>query len=267
MSICFFSENTHFGKVARTFCNMRTEFAWQCSLNADHQNLGKINDNTYTTGVVILPKNWNYNIVDVVARIKDNCNKLAFMQEGANNYWHEWETDKQETYLKLLSQADALLCHNKSDINYYAGLLPTKNVLHLQSLMIEDAIPKETRLQLPDPIIGGNFTRWYGGADSYVIASQLGENVWAPTMGRRHDNERVINKKVQYLPFANWSNWMSTLSAFKYGVHLMREYAAGTFQLNCAYFGIPCIGYKNSSTQKEVELLRFQCTAAAIFSS
>jgi len=42
---------------------------------------------------------------------------------------------------------------------------------------------------------------------------------------------------------------MSTLSTFKYAVHLMPIVAAGTFSLNCAYLGIPCIGNANIDTQ------------------
>ena len=32
----------------------------------------------------------------------------------------------------------------------------------------------------------------------------------------------------------------------------MPPHAAGTFALNCAYWGIPCIGYKGSDTQTEL---------------
>ena len=35
----------------------------------------------------------------------------------------------------------------------------------------------------------------------------------------------------------------------KYAVHLMPTVAAGTFALNCAYFGIPCIGNQDVDTQ------------------
>ena len=31
----------------------------------------------------------------------------------------------------------------------------------------------------------------------------------------------------------------------------MRTHAAGTFALNCAYLGIPCIGYKGLDTQEK----------------
>ena len=46
-----------------------------------------------------------------------------------------------------------------------------------------------------------------------------------------------------------WVEWIKTISAFRYGVHLMPTQAAGTFTLNCAYWGIPCIGYKGLDTQ------------------
>ena len=48
----------------------------------------------------------------------------------------------------------------------------------------------------------------------------------------------------------NWVDWIKELNKFKYGVHLIRTHAAGTFALNCAYLGIPCIGYEGLDTQQ-----------------
>jgi hypothetical protein len=47
-----------------------------------------------------------------------------------------------------------------------------------------------------------------------------------------------------------WNEWINQLSQFKYAVHLMPTIAAGTFSLNCAYLGIPCIGNQNVDTQR-----------------
>jgi hypothetical protein len=47
-----------------------------------------------------------------------------------------------------------------------------------------------------------------------------------------------------------WNEWIKTLANFNVGIHLMRTHAAGTFALNCAYLGIPCIGYKGLDTQE-----------------
>ena len=49
----------------------------------------------------------------------------------------------------------------------------------------------------------------------------------------------------------SWVDWIKALNNRKYGVHLMRTHAAGTFALNCAFLGIPCIGYKGLDTQEK----------------
>jgi hypothetical protein len=54
---------------------------------------------------------------------------------------------------------------------------------------------------------------------------------------------------ILHLPRVMWTDWIKQLSTFKYAVHLMPTVAAGTFALNCAYLGIPCIGNKQVDTQ------------------
>ena len=54
---------------------------------------------------------------------------------------------------------------------------------------------------------------------------------------------------ITHLDCVSWSSWINNLSRFKYGVQLGTA-AAGTFNLNCAYYGIPCIGYSNVDTQR-----------------
>ena len=97
-------------------------------------------------------------------------------------------------------------------------------------------------------IIGGNMVRWYGGFDSYIIAQEFDTDIHAPSMGRKIDREDEM--EISHLPYMNWIEWMNNLSRFKYAVHLMPTHAAGTFALNCAYNGIPCIGYVNSDPQR-----------------
>ena len=61
------------------------------------------------------------------------------------------------------------------------------------------------------------------------------------------DDEKMLD--INHLPWVMWIDWMYELSKHKYGVQLGTA-AAGTFNLNCAYLGIPCIGYDNVNTQK-----------------
>jgi hypothetical protein len=116
----------------------------------------------------------------------------------------------------------------------------------MPSLMIEDAIGELKQEMRNDVIIGGNFVSWYGGFDSMAIAKELNDIVYAPSMGRKQPLEEQL---ITHLPYMNWKDWMHALNKFKYGVHLMRTHAAGTFALNCAYLGIPCIGYKGLDSQ------------------
>jgi len=68
-------------------------------------------------------------------------------------------------------------------------------------------------------------------------------------MGRKIENEEQM-EGLTHLDYMNWLDWINNLSRFKYAVHLMTTHAAGTFALNCAYHGIPCIGYKGLDTQE-----------------
>jgi len=100
-------------------------------------------------------------------------------------------------------------------------------------------------------IIGGNFCRWYGGFDSYIIAQEFGVPIFAPSMGRKIQGEENI-PDLTHLPFLAWKDWMFKLAEFKYGIHLMQTYAAGSFMMNCGYLGIPCIGYNHTDTQRNI---------------
>ena len=60
-------------------------------------------------------------------------------------------------------------------------------------------------------------------------------------------DEKMLD--INHLPWIQWLDWMYELSKHKYGVQLGTA-AAGTFNLNCAFLGIPCIAYDNVNTQK-----------------
>ena len=118
--------------------------------------------------------------------------------------------------------------------------------------MIEDSIEEALNVEKQDKaIIGGNFCRWYGGFDSYIVAQEFGVPLFVPSMGRKIENEEQI-EDLTHLPYMNWKEWIYKLAEFKYAVHLMPTIAAGTFAMNCAYLGIPCVGYKEADTQNKL---------------
>ena len=116
--------------------------------------------------------------------------------------------------------------------------------------MIEDSVSNLPQIERKNTIIGGNFCSWYGGFDSYITAQEAECPIYIPSMGRKIDGEENM-PELNHLPYMNWVEWIKTLNTFKYGVHMMRTHAAGTFALNCAYLGIPCIGYEGLDTQEK----------------
>jgi hypothetical protein len=147
----------------------------------------------------------------------------------------------------MLQLVDSIYAHNEFDANYYRGLCKDKTVHVIPTLMIETL----TKHIKPEPeekvIIGGNFARWYGGFESYIVAQEFDSPIWGQTSHAMRDNEGQL---FNHLPRVTWIEWMQQLSQFKYAVHLMPTVAAGTFSLNCAYFGIPCIGNNKVDTQR-----------------
>lgn len=246
MKIAFFTEMGFTGKISRTHENMRTEFAWMVALDADHFTIGHSPTDKYDLSIVIIPKkNPGFDIESM----RGFSEKIAVMQEGPNWNWQDYTLDKQVWYYNTLCSADIIYTHNEFDRKYYKGLCNHNDVRVMSSLMIHDAVGKLASEERKDVIIGGNFVSWYGGFDSMIIAKELSKdgNVYATSMGRKQDLEEQL---VTHLPYMNWKQWIHQLNKFKFGVHLMRTHAAGTFALNCAYLGIPCIGYKGLDTQE-----------------
>lgn len=265
MLIAFFSEGQYTGKVPRNHPSMRVDLAWIASLNADHYPLYSEPSTEYDLGIFIIPKKCENGHFDLPIwkndffknKIKPKLKRIAYLQEGANSLWQDLRIETQFSLLEFMNDADFIFCHNEIDEKYYKGLISHKSVSVLPSLMVEDSIPIEAKkvaqnVNLSErrgTIIGGNFCEWYGGMDSFMIAQEFGEKIYVPSMGRKIENEEMI-EGLNHLPYMNWSQWMIELSKMKYAVHLMRTYAAGTFSLNCSRLSLPCISYESIDTQR-----------------
>lgn len=250
MNICFYTEGNHWGVPSRNFENCRTDIAWMIGLDAEHCPLNQMpGPKEYDLGIIIVPKKNPSKAFEGFERSRGKCKKWAIMQEADQVSWQRFSIQDQINYLNLLNDVDLILVHNEIDLVYFKGLIPNKNVAVLQSLMIEDSIPVEAKKpyhRRSSCIIGGTWTDWYSGQDSFMIAQEFGESIYAPSMGRKQPEEDYI-EGIKYLPYMNWSEWMTTINQCKYGVHLMRTYAAGTFPLNLARCKIPCLGWGNGT--------------------
>jgi hypothetical protein len=270
--IAFLTEMGFVGKVPANHPNARTEFAWMNALDADHYNIHLFatdkNLVDYDVVFIIFPKGKTFltsegsKLVDginsvsellnqpIVEKLKERGNKkIYYIQEGPHWWWNDYEVIDQIKFYNFLSQTDGIFAHNLSDSLYYKGMFPNKKVEIIHSLMIEDLI-KDIQPQTENKVlIGGNFARWYGGFESYIIASQFQLPIWGQESHAKRENEGALDN-LNHFPRMMWIDWMKEVSKFKYGVHLMPTVAAGTFSLNCAYFGIPVIGNEKVDTQR-----------------
>jgi hypothetical protein len=180
--------------------------------------------------------------------LKQHNKKVHYIQEGPTWLFNDYSVIDQFNFYDFLSNMDTIFAHNIFDVKFYKGLLPNKPVTTIPPIMIHHHLSSITAQPTEKVMIGGNFARWYGGFQSYIVAGEFGAEKWIPNSHAKRKNEDRI-KDLNHLPRLTWRDWMRALSTFKYAVHLMPTSAAGTFSLNCAYFGIPCIGNKNVDTQ------------------
>ena len=271
MRIAFLTEMGFTGKIPNNYPNMRTEFAWMYALDADHFNIHTFSSDKNLTGYehifIIFPKGkpfLNSTAVElvkginpisellqqnIIETIKNKGNKnVHYVQEGPHWFQTDYSVEDQIYFYNFLQSCDSIFTHNNSDVSYYKGLFPNKEVRPIGTLMIDTLIKDIVPTKEDKVIIGGNFARWYGGFESYMIADNFSVPIWAQTSHATRENEDM-GGVLNHLPRMMWGEWMAVLSKFKYAVHMMPTVAAGTFTLNCAYFGIPCIGNKDVDTQ------------------
>jgi len=268
MKVAFLTEMGFEGMIPSNHPNARTEFAWMNALNAVHFPLANYQSvSKFDVVFIIFPKGKLFlsaegsKIADgvnpasqylnqpIVDTLKSVNKKVYYIQEGPHWWWNDYEVIDQIQFYNFLTKVDGIFAHNESDVNYYKGLVPTTKVEVIRSLMIEDLI-KDIKPQTEDKVlIGGNFARWYGGFESYITATQFQLPIWGQDSHAKRSNEGAL-EDLNHFPRMSWIDWMKEVSKFKYGVHLMPTAAAGTFSLNCAYFGIPVIGNEKVDTQR-----------------
>lgn len=265
--ITFLTEMNFEGMISSGHTNMRTEFAWMCSLGATHMPIYKFNEiKNQDVVFIIFPKGdivlntvgvklkecvnnfknlFEYNFVEV---LKINNKKVFFIQEGPSWFFNEYEITNQINFYNSLLSSDGVFVHNEHDHSFYKGILD-KQVFTIPTLLIEDLLLDIKNEKQDKTIIGGNFCRWYGGFQSFIVAQSFNNKIFVPTSHAATPAEFQI-PELTHLSRLSWIDWMKELSTFKYAVHLMPTIAAGTFNLNCAYFGIPCIGNEKVDTQR-----------------
>ena len=251
--IAFISELPFTGKVDRNHNHMRTEFAQFCALEADHYCFYNLSINSSYDHIILLIsktdklREFLYEIPDLVSSLRKFGKKIWLMQESTAQIYQTKPLHLQIWHYNLAQEVDGILSENVTDFNYFKGLALGKQIETIPTLIIEDNFLHLRNNEKEEKVmIGGNCDSWYAGFDSYVTATEFNCDISAPTMRKVENESQFIN----LLPHVTFSEWMNILSTYKYAVHLMPNITAGTFSLNCSFFGIPCIGYVESDTQR-----------------
>ena len=266
MKIAFLTEMGFEGKIPSHHENMRTEFAWMYALDALHFPIQRFNElNGYDHVFIIFPKGKTYLSAEgsklvnaenpishyltsnIVEQLQQHNNAVHYIQEGPHWWFNDYELSDQINFYNMLSKCNSIFAHNESDAAYYKGMFPNVTINVIPTLLIETLIKDIQPMPQEKTIIGGNMARWYGGFESFIVAQEFKLPIWGQTSHAMRENEDQL---FNHLPRVSWIEWMHQLSEFKYAVHLMPTIAAGTFSLNCAYLGIPCIGNEKMDTQR-----------------
>ena len=253
--IAFFSEGGYTGKVSRDNPNMRTDQAWICALDAIHYPVNQLPQNRFEIGIVIIPKEKNRELLanqdyPLIKNIKNICDKVLVMQESTHWDWQDESFNSMVWYYNQLTEADAILCHNDIDIPYFKGIT-NKPAFHFPTLMIEDTIKISTDKE-DKVFVAGNWHTTYRGFDAWIIGQEFDLPMVGFKSGKFKQGEE--QNGISYLPWMEWSQFMYELSKCKYGIQCYQA-SAGQFPLNCAYLGIPCIGYDDINTQRDYFLV------------
>ena len=192
---------------------------------------------------------------NVVNSLQEKFDGVYIYQDGEIGWWNQVDTRLQAWWYNQLMASDGILVPNSTDVSFYKGLFPDKKIKVIRSVMTDEGLdktkfkPKEDRT-----IITGPLTREYNGFPQLLLAHNLDMPVDIPPMGQgrmpKDSWEMANNLGVNYLEYMTWIDWMYNLSRYKVGYMMSIATASGSFALNCAYFGIPCIGDKRADTQR-----------------
>jgi hypothetical protein len=153
-----------------------------------------------------------------------------------------------------LDNIDFFLAHNLADWSYIQGLTKTYCDI-IPTLYDNKHIAKPKPVSERDGVmVMGCPGTWYNAMPAIKACLDIDvEHIGMPHVGRLAQSDFDWLKQfpqITIYPFMPWDQWTEVLSTYKIGINLMTARAAGSFNLNCAALGLPCIGYDDLDTQK-----------------
>jgi hypothetical protein len=179
---------------------------------------------------------------------------VGIMQEGPINLFENWTAHEQYDWLNILDSVDFLLTHNLNDRAYIKNITKNKNPTYVLPTLFDGSLmppplPMDERRGV---MIMGCPGQWYNAMPAIKTCLDLGiKRIGIPGMGRITDDFREFckEKKIEIYSWIQWADWLDVLKTYTFGINIMTTRAAGTFNLNCAALGLPCIGFYDLDTQ------------------
>ena len=195
-----------------------------------------------------------HNYHNVVSLLQEKFDEIYIYQDGEIGWWNQVDTRLQAWWYNQLRASNGILVPNSTDIPFYKGLFPDKEIKVIRSVMTDEGLDKtKFKPQENRTIVTGPLTREYNGFSQVLIAHNADMPIDIPPMGEsrmpKDSWEMAPNLGINYLNYMSWVDWMYNLSRYKIGYMMSAATASGSFALNCAYLGIPCIGDKRADTQ------------------
>jgi len=195
-----------------------------------------------------------HNYHNIVGLLQEKFDGVYIYQDGEIGWWNQVDTRLQAWWYNQLRAANGILVPNSTDIPFYKGLFPDKEIKVIRSVMTDEGLDKtKFKPQENRTIVTGPLTREYNGFSQVLIAHNADMPIDIPPMGEsrmpKDSWEMAPNLGINYLNYMSWVDWMYNLSRYKIGYMMSAATASGSFALNCAYLGIPCIGDKRADTQ------------------
>ena len=191
---------------------------------------------------------------NVVSLLQEKFDGVYIYQDGEIGWWNQVDTRLQAWWYNQLKVSSGILVPNSTDVSFYKGLFPDKEIKVIRSVMTDEGLDKtKFKPQENRTIVTGPLTREYNGFSQVLIAHHADMPIDIPPMGEsrmpKDSWEMAPNLGINYLNYMSWVDWMYNLSRYKIGYMMSSATASGSFALNCAYLGIPCIGDKRADTQ------------------
>ena len=191
---------------------------------------------------------------DLIQNLKSKFNSVYVIQEGEVGYYSHRSVTHQVWWYSQLYYSDRLYVHNQYDTKYFKGLFPNLDIRVIRTLMSDLTIDKSKLLPKEErAILCGPMTYDYLGFNQAIVAQELGCPIDIPPMGGdrmpKDSYDMAKATGVNYLHYQPFTSWMYNLSKYKYAYMMGAGTAAGSFALNCACVGVPCIGDNRADTQ------------------